>query len=164
MEVADVFQFDDTDIGDVFHRDPFCIKFKLKNAKSGSFLRNIIIAPIVFFLFFLVGLTEFAIIAIHTDPDKAKEETDNLTKVSILDSLSYIQLTEKLLCIQVHEAVTKRWNINDVAIMGDFNADRYYVKGSDFVDIDLFTDKKFHWLISSEEDTTVTKTDAAYDR
>jgi hypothetical protein len=64
----------------------------------------------------------------------------------------------------VHEAVTERWKINDVVIMGDFNADLNYIRSSDFRDIDLFTDKKFHWLISSDEDTTVTKTDAAYDR
>jgi hypothetical protein len=124
VEVAEVFQFDDTSIGDVFQRDPFCVKFKLKNAKS--------------------GLTELACIGIHTDPDKAKEEVENL--------------------ITVHEAVTERWKINDVVIMGDFNADLNYIRSSDFRDIDLFTDKKFHWLISSDEDTTVTKTDAAYDR
>ena len=65
---------------------------------------------------------------------------------------------------QVHEAVSKKWDLKDVAIMGDFNADLNYVKGQDFVDIDLFTDTKFHWLIGNEEDTTVTATHAAYDR
>lgn len=77
---------------------------------------------------------------------------------------SYLEPRANRFVSQVHEAVTKRWNIEDVVIMGDLNADLNYVKGGDFVDIDLFTDDKFHWLIGNEEDTTVTDTHAAYDR
>eukprot|EP00118_Oscarella_pearsei_P015199 m.135740 g.135740 ORF g.135740 m.135740 type:complete len:318 (+) comp38165_c0_seq3:250-1203(+) len=63
---------------------------------------------------------------------------------------------------KVHAAVVKKWGVKDVIISGDFNAGGNYVRQKDFVEIDLFEEKKFHWLI--DEDTTVRDTDCAYDR
>ena len=64
--------------------------------------------------------------------------------------------------LQVHDEVVRQWEIEDVIITGDFNAGGNYVRPKDFVEIDLFKDKDFHWLI--DEDTTVKSTNAAYDR
>ncbi|XP_076609198.1 deoxyribonuclease-1-like [Chaetodon auriga] len=86
----------------------------------------------------------FALVPQHTSPESAVKEVDAL----------YDVVTD----------VRNRWNIKDVALLGDFNAGCSYVKGSDWQKIRLFTDKYFHWLIPDEADSTVSSTHCPYDR
>nr|XP_061805356.1 deoxyribonuclease-1-like [Nerophis lumbriciformis] len=86
----------------------------------------------------------FVLIPQHTSPDYALHEVDELYDV-VID-------------------VRARWNTNDIILLGDFNTDCSYVTGSEWMQIRLFTDKSFHWLIRNEADTTVSHTDCAYDR
>ena len=50
----------------------------------------------------------------------------------------------------------------DIILMGDLNADCNYLSQTELEKIDLY--HEYIWLIGSEEDTTVSKTDCAYDR
>ncbi|XP_077590522.1 deoxyribonuclease-1 isoform X2 [Stigmatopora nigra] len=86
----------------------------------------------------------FVLIPQHTSPDYALDEVDELYEV-VMD-------------------VRMRWKTNDIILLGDFNTDCNYVTDSEWEQIRLFTDKRFHWLIGNEADTTVSHTDCAYDR
>lgn len=90
------------------------------------------------------AVRSFVLIPQHTSPDFAVKEVDALYDV-VAD-------------------VRSRWNTNDIVLLGDFNAGCSYVSGSDWQQIRLFTDKSFHWLITSEADTTVSHTSCPYDR
>ena len=81
--------------------------------------------------------------AIHTSPRSAVSEID------ALDS--------------VHSDVVSRWHIEDVLIMGDFNADCSYVTKSKSSKLKLRS-AKYYWWIGDDVDTTVAATDCAYDR
>lgn len=48
--------------------------------------------------------------------------------------------------------------------LGDFNADCSYVKQSDWASIRLRSSDIFKWLIPDSADSTVGKSDCAYDR
>ncbi|XP_072299673.1 deoxyribonuclease-1 [Eucyclogobius newberryi] len=89
-------------------------------------------------------LQKFVLIPQHTSPDFALQEVDAL----------YDVVTD----------VRKHWNTNKIILLGDFNSDCNYVTSSEWNQIRLFTDKSFHWLISNDDDTTVTHTNCAYDR
>ncbi|RUS83767.1 hypothetical protein EGW08_008473 [Elysia chlorotica] len=89
-------------------------------------------------------LEDFAIIATHTDPDEAAKEIGALHKV--------------------YESAKRHWNLEDIIIAGDFNADEGYVNREDWSKIVLRHDKRFHWLIKDSTDTTTGNTDRAYDR
>ncbi|GFR65427.1 deoxyribonuclease [Elysia marginata] len=89
-------------------------------------------------------LEDFAIIATHTDPDEAAKEIGSLHKV--------------------YESAKKHWNLEDIIIAGDFNADEGYVNREDWGKIVLRHDKRFRWLIKDSTDTTTGNTDRAYDR
>lgn len=52
----------------------------------------------------------------------------------------------------------------NIVFLGDFNADCAYVKPSDWASIRLRTSDIFKWLIPDSSDTTVGKSDCAYDR
>ena len=53
----------------------------------------------------------------------------------------------------------------NVMILGDFNADGGYVSKQDMKRIRIRTDKKFHWLIGDDVDTTASnQNDHTYDR
>lgn len=52
----------------------------------------------------------------------------------------------------------------NIVFLGDFNADCAYVKPSDWASIRLRTSDVFKWLIPDSSDTTVGKSDCAYDR
>lgn len=54
--------------------------------------------------------------------------------------------------------------LQDIVLLGDFNAGCSYVSGSDWQQIRIFTDETFHWLITDAADTTVTQTVCPYDR
>ncbi|XP_072020341.1 uncharacterized protein [Amphiura filiformis] len=87
----------------------------------------------------------FAMMAIHAKPDNAVVEIDYLA--------------------DVYDDVVSTWGIEDVAIVGDFNADCNYVGAKDWANIRLRTQSRFHWLIPDETDTTQSpNTNCAYDR
>ena len=49
-------------------------------------------------------------------------------------------------------------------ILGDFNSGCSYVRTSSWPKIRLATDRRFYWLIPNDADTTVGRSDCAYDR
>ena len=83
-------------------------------------------------------------IGIHADPDTAVEEMDAL--------------------VDVHAAVQRHWNTDNIVIMGDLNADCSYASGRARERLLLRNDPQFIWLIDDDVDTTVTNSDCAYDR
>jgi len=86
----------------------------------------------------------FAIAAIHASPGEAVAEINAL--------------------VDVYDDIKTNWNIDDVIIMGDFNAGCNYVDSDDWSNIRLATDKRFYWLIDNSKDTTTKGTDCPYDR
>lgn len=54
--------------------------------------------------------------------------------------------------------------LQNMMFLGDFNADCSYVQPSDWSSIRLRTSDIFKWLIPDSADTTVGKSDCAYDR
>ncbi|XP_034449224.1 deoxyribonuclease-1 [Hippoglossus hippoglossus] len=99
---------------------------------------------VVMFSSIYTAVRNFVLIPQHTSPDYAVKEVDALYDV-VAD-------------------VRSRWNTEDIVLLGDFNTGCSYVSGSDWQQIRLFTDKSFHWLITSEADTTVSTTKCPYDR
>ncbi|XP_077993228.1 deoxyribonuclease-1-like [Glandiceps talaboti] len=124
LSVTDSYHYDDgvDDYTDEFAREPFVVRF------LSSF----------------TAVEDFAIAAIHVDPDIAVQEIDSLT--------------------DVYDDIVKRWRLQDVLIAGDYNADCSYVKSSEWPYIRLRTDSRFTWLIEDDDDTTVSSTHCAYDR
>ncbi|CAG5084610.1 Oidioi.mRNA.OKI2018_I69.PAR.g10690.t1.cds [Oikopleura dioica] len=60
-----------------------------------------------------------------------------------------------------NDLLVKHPDINDVLIVGDFNADCNYVANPE--SLTLYTEPSNDWLIPFEADTTVSPTDCAYD-
>lgn len=87
---------------------------------------------------------EFAIVPLHAAPEDAVAEIDALYDV-------YLDVQEK-------------WGLEDVMLMGDFNAGCSYVRPSQWSSIRLRTSPTFQWLIPDTADTTATSTHCAYDR
>ncbi|XP_006179183.2 deoxyribonuclease-1 [Camelus ferus] len=87
---------------------------------------------------------EFAIVPLHAAPSDAVAEINSL--------------------YDVYLDVRKKWDLEDIMLMGDFNADCSYVTTSQWSSIRLRTSSAFQWLIPDSADTTVTSTDCAYDR
>jgi len=87
---------------------------------------------------------QLVLIGVHTDPDEAVEEMEAL--------------------VNVHSAVRRRWNTDDILIMGDLNADCRYASDRARRRLRLRTDRRFTWLIGDDVDTTTTNTDCTYDR
>lgn len=54
--------------------------------------------------------------------------------------------------------------LQNMMFLGDFNADCSYVQPSDWSSIRLRTSDIFKWLLPDSADTTVGKSDCAYDR
>ncbi|XP_037331913.2 deoxyribonuclease-1-like isoform X2 [Pungitius pungitius] len=86
---------------------------------------------------------EFVLIPQHTTPTAAVKQIDALRDV-------------------VDDVIT-RMATNNVVLLGDFNAGCTYVKESDWKDIRLFTEDRFHWLITNTQFSSVKK-DCPYDR
>ena len=89
-------------------------------------------------------MRQLVLIGVHTDPDEAVEEMEAL--------------------VNVHSAVRRRWNTDDILIMGDLNADCRYASDRARRRLRLRTDRRFTWLIGDDVDTTTTNTDCTYDR
>ncbi|XP_037669501.1 deoxyribonuclease-1 [Choloepus didactylus] len=87
---------------------------------------------------------EFVIVPLHAAPTDAVAEIDAL--------------------YDVYLDVLKKWGVEDVMLMGDFNAGCSYVTPSQWASIRLRTDPAFQWLIPDSADTTVSSTHCAYDR
>nr|XP_020770965.1 deoxyribonuclease-1 isoform X6 [Odocoileus virginianus texanus] len=87
---------------------------------------------------------EFAIVPLHSAPSDAVAEINSLYDV-------YLDVRQK-------------WDLNDIMLMGDFNADCSYVTSSQWSSIRLRTSSTFQWLIPDSADTTATSTNCAYDR
>ncbi|XP_004586758.2 deoxyribonuclease-1 isoform X2 [Ochotona princeps] len=87
---------------------------------------------------------QFAVVPLHAAPEDAVAEIDAL--------------------YDVYLDVQKKWGLQDVMLMGDFNADCSYVTSSQWSSIRLRTNSAFQWLIPDSADTTATSTNCAYDR
>jgi len=103
-----------------FERPPFIVTWSVKNSPK-----------------------QFSTINIHTKPENAVAEIDEL--VDVYD-----------------DAVSKLKNAN-VLILGDFNAGCSYVPQYRWASIRLFTQSRFRWLMETGTPTAV-KTDCPYDR
>ncbi|XP_009871023.1 PREDICTED: deoxyribonuclease-1-like [Apaloderma vittatum] len=87
---------------------------------------------------------EFVLVPLHSEPSHAAEEIDAL--------------------YDVYTDVVNKWATKNIMFLGDFNADCSYVQPSDWSAIRLRTSNIFKWLIPDGTDTTVGKSDCAYDR
>lgn len=107
------------DSNDIFQREPYVAEFK---AKNGNF--------------------DFVLITIHTDPDTANQEINDLPKV-------------------VEDAKSKYQGEGDFIILGDLNADCDYFKESSQSPLRT---NGYYWIINNSVDTTTKSTDCTYDR
>ncbi|KAM6249870.1 deoxyribonuclease-1-like 2 [Porphyrio hochstetteri] len=87
---------------------------------------------------------EFVLVPLHSAPHDAVAEIDAL--------------------YDVYLAVVSKWGTDNIMFLGDFNADCAYVQPSDWSSIRLRTSHVFKWLLPDSADTTVGKSDCAYDR
>ncbi|NXQ02909.1 DNSL2 protein, partial [Vidua macroura] len=87
---------------------------------------------------------EFVLVPLHSAPHDAVAEIDAL--------------------YDVYLAIINKWGTDNLMFLGDFNADCSYVQPSDWSSIRLRTSDIFKWLIPDSADTTVGKSDCAYDR
>ncbi|XP_018649989.1 deoxyribonuclease 1 related [Schistosoma mansoni] len=86
----------------------------------------------------------FGLIVIHLDPDSVVQEANQL----------YTSVKE----------VMKMWNIQNLIILGDMNADCGYLSKKKMSQLHLRKDTEFTWAIPDKHDTTLGKGDCAYDR
>ncbi|XP_010144202.1 PREDICTED: deoxyribonuclease-1-like 2 [Buceros rhinoceros silvestris] len=87
---------------------------------------------------------EFVLVPLHSAPHDAVAEIDAL--------------------YDVYLAIVNKWGTDNIMFLGDFNADCAYVQPSDWSSIRLRTSDIFKWLLPDGADTTVGKSDCAYDR
>ncbi len=85
---------------------------------------------------------DFILVGVHIDPDL------------VFDELSELSIALKYISIYLAD--------EDLVLMGDLNADCNYINDKKLKSLVLF--KNYNWLIDSLVDTTVSKTDCAYDR
>lgn len=107
------------DPSDIFHREPYIAEFK---AKNGNF--------------------DFVLITIHTDPDEATQEINDLPRV-------------------VDDAKGRFQGEDDFIVMGDLNADCSYFKEDSQSPLKSMN---YFWVINNSVDTTTKSTDCTYDR
>ncbi|XP_062396645.1 deoxyribonuclease-1-like 1 isoform X2 [Sardina pilchardus] len=90
-------------------------------------------------------LGDFVLIPQHTSPSNATKEIDELYDVFV--------------------AIKRKWRVENVMLLGDFNAACGYVAKKNRKNVRLYTDPSFIWLIGDDVDTTVKETTTcAYDR
>ena len=85
---------------------------------------------------------DFIIVGIHIDPDV------------VIKELSHLDIATK--------DISNKFNDDDIIIMGDLNADCSYISIKKLIKLNIYNN--YNWLISNNIDTTVSKTDCAYDR
>ncbi|XP_041743215.2 deoxyribonuclease-1 isoform X2 [Coregonus clupeaformis] len=90
-------------------------------------------------------LKDLVLIPVHTKPEDSVKELDEL--------------------YDVVKVVKRKWKTDNIMILGDFNADGSYVTKRGMTNIRIRSDKKFHWVIGDDVDTTAnTGNDHTYDR
>jgi len=94
--------------------------------------------------FGVTAAEQLVLVGVHTDPDDAVSEMEAL--------------------VDVHAAVQRHWNTDNILILGDLNADCSYASGRARKRLRLRTDQRFSWLIDDDVDTTTTNSHCAYDR
>nr|XP_033817416.1 deoxyribonuclease-1-like [Geotrypetes seraphini] len=120
-----------------YHYDDGC-----ENCGTDSFIREPFVAQ---FQSLITDLKSFVLISIHTSPDYAVSEVDAL--------------------FDAWEDAQQQFLMEDILILGDFNAACSYVTSKDWPRIRLRQSESHQWLIGDKEDTTVsTNTHCAYDR
>ncbi|XP_075690307.1 deoxyribonuclease-1-like isoform X2 [Rhinoderma darwinii] len=120
-----------------YHYDDGC-----ENCGTDVFIREPFVAR---FSSVTTELKDFALVSIHTSPDYAVREVDGL--------------------YDVWEDAKQRLLLEDILILGDYNAGCNYVKSSHWPSIRLRQEASLQWLIGDSEDTTVsTNTHCPYDR
>ncbi|OGH04194.1 MAG: hypothetical protein A2W22_02995 [Candidatus Levybacteria bacterium RBG_16_35_11] len=107
------------DSTDMFQREPYVSEFK---AKNGNF--------------------DFVLITIHTDPDTATQEINDLPKV-------------------IEDAKSKYQGEGDFIVLGDLNADCGYFNENSQSPL---RSSEYFWVINNSVDTTTKSTDCTYDR
>lgn len=117
QQIGDPYIYSDSN--DLFEREPYIAEFK---ARKGNF--------------------DFVLITIHTDPDTADQEINDLPKV-------------------VENAKSRYQGQGDFIIMGDLNADcDYFNENSQ----SLLRSSDYIWAINNSIDTTTKSTACTYDR
>ncbi|KAM5145923.1 deoxyribonuclease-1-like [Mantella aurantiaca] len=120
-----------------FHFDDGC-----ENCGTDVFIREPFVAR---FSSLTTEVKDFALASIHTSPDYAVREVDGL--------------------FDVWEDAKQRLLIEDIIILGDYNAGCNYVKARHWPMIRLRQEDSLQWLIGDDADTTVsTNTHCPYDR
>ncbi|XP_053393070.1 deoxyribonuclease-1-like [Mercenaria mercenaria] len=89
-------------------------------------------------------LKRFAFAGLHIAPSDAVKELQALENV--------------------FDDIKTKLNIDDIMIMGDFNADCSYVPNYKWETIPIKSNPSYTWWIGDEADTTVANTNCAYDR
>ena len=92
---------------------------------------------------FSAGPQHFVLVGVHVAP------RDAVAEINALDD--------------VRKAMRYKFKQEDILIMGNFNADCSYVSNAESSKLTL-RDPKYRWWIGDDVDTTVGKTDCAYDR
>ncbi|GFT77555.1 deoxyribonuclease-1 [Nephila pilipes] len=134
------------------HVNEFCAIFyrtdKLRILKSESYHDPDTFYRKPFFVLFdaptLRDMKRFGLIGFHVKPSQAVREIDAL--------------------VEVYDFMKMKYNIEDILLMGDFNADCDYVKEKDWEKIELWTNPTFTWLIDHSADTTTNYRSCALDR
>ncbi|XP_072286174.1 deoxyribonuclease-1-like isoform X2 [Pyxicephalus adspersus] len=120
-----------------YHFDDGC-----ENCGTDVFIREPFVAR---FSSLTTEVKDFALVSIHTSPDYAVREVDGL--------------------FDVWEDAKQRLLLENIVILGDYNAGCSYVKSSHWPIIRLRHDSSLQWLIGDDADTTVsTNTHCPYDR
>ncbi|XP_069502458.1 deoxyribonuclease-1-like [Ambystoma mexicanum] len=120
-----------------YHYDDGC-----ENCGTDTFIREPFVAR---FSSPTTVVKDLVLVSIHTSPDYAVREVDAL--------------------FDVWEDAQQRLLTQDILVLGDYNADCKYVTSKHWPSIRLRQSQQLHWLISDEEDTTVSEnTHCAYDR
>ncbi|XP_063791620.1 deoxyribonuclease-1-like isoform X2 [Pseudophryne corroboree] len=120
-----------------YHYDDGC-----ENCGTDVFIREPFVAK---FSSLTTELKDFALATIHTSPDYAVREVDGL--------------------YDVWEDAKQRLLLEDILILGDYNAGCNYVKTQHWPLIRLRQDASLQWLISDSEETNVSpNTRCPYDR
>ncbi|XP_055937472.1 deoxyribonuclease-1-like [Argiope bruennichi] len=121
---------------------------KLRMLKSESYYDPEKFYRKPFFLLFdsptLRDMKRFGLIGYHVKPSQAVREIDALA--------------------DVYDFMKDKYDIEDILIMGDFNADCDYVKEQNWDSISLWTRHEFTWAIPRTEDTTTNYRSCALDR
>ncbi|XP_069899869.1 deoxyribonuclease-1 isoform X2 [Globicephala melas] len=131
-----LFRPDQVSVLDSYQYDDGC-----EPCRNDSFSRE---PAVVKFSSPFTQIKEFAIVPLHAAPSDAVAEIDSLYDV-------YLDVWQK-------------WDLEDIMLMGDFNAGCSYVTPSQWSSIRLRRSPPFQWLIPDTADTTVTSTHCAYDR